>query len=57
MNCMNAVDTNVLVYFVDRDEPTKRAKAVELLDRLGKEGEDLGHGTQYESVTVINPFL
>jgi predicted nucleic acid-binding protein len=34
---MNAVDTNVFVYFVDRDEPLKRAKAVELLDRLAKE--------------------
>jgi predicted nucleic acid-binding protein len=34
MNCMNAVDTNVLVYFVDRDEPVKRAKAIELLDTL-----------------------
>ena len=31
---MNAVDTNVLVYFVDRDEPTKRAKAIELLAGL-----------------------
>jgi predicted nucleic acid-binding protein len=34
---MNAVDTNVLVYFVDRDEPTKRAKAIDLLDGLVKE--------------------
>ena len=34
---MNAVDTNVFVYFVDRDQPSKRAKAVELLDRLVKE--------------------
>jgi predicted nucleic acid-binding protein len=31
---MNAVDTNVLVYAVDDDEPTKQAKANELLDRL-----------------------
>ena len=31
---MNAVDTNVLVYFVDNDEPAKRAKAIELLERL-----------------------
>ena len=31
---MNAVDTNVLVYFVDADEPAKQAKAVELMDRL-----------------------
>lgn len=34
---MNAVDTNVLVYFLDEDEPTKRARAVELLDRLARE--------------------
>ncbi len=34
---MNAVDTNVLVYHVDREEPAKRAKATELLDRLGEE--------------------
>jgi predicted nucleic acid-binding protein len=34
---MNAVDTNVLIYFVDRDEPRKRAKAIELLDSLVKE--------------------
>jgi predicted nucleic acid-binding protein len=36
-NCMNAIDTNVLVYFVDRDEPAKRAKAIELLEGLVKE--------------------
>lgn len=34
---MNAVDTNVLVYFVDSHEPANRAKAVQLLDRLAKE--------------------
>ncbi len=34
---MNAVDTNVLVYFVDRDEPAKRAEAIEVLDRLVNE--------------------
>ncbi len=34
---MNAVDTNVLVYFVDVDEPVKRAEAVEVLDRLVNE--------------------
>lgn len=31
---MNAVDANVLVYALDEDEPIKRAKANELLDRL-----------------------
>ncbi len=34
---MNAVDTNVLVYFVDSDEPVKRAEAVKILDRLVNE--------------------
>ena len=33
-NSMNAVDTNVFVYAFDSDEPVKRAKAHELLDRL-----------------------
>ncbi len=31
---MNAVDTNVYVYTFDADEPVKRAKAIELLNRL-----------------------
>ena len=31
---MNAVDTNVLVYSVDYDEPDKQAKAIALLDQL-----------------------
>ena len=34
---MNAIDTNVLVYFVDEHEPAKQAKATELLERLGEE--------------------
>jgi predicted nucleic acid-binding protein len=34
---MNAIDTNVLVYFVDLDEPAKRTKAIDLLERLGAE--------------------
>jgi len=37
MNCMNAVDTNILVYFVDCDEPVKRVKAIELINRLIEE--------------------
>jgi predicted nucleic acid-binding protein len=36
-NCMNALDTNVLVYFVDKDEPAKQAQAINLLDNLVKE--------------------
>jgi len=34
---MNAIDTNVLVYFVDEHEPAKQAKAAELLERLAEE--------------------
>jgi predicted nucleic acid-binding protein len=37
ISCMNAVDTNVFVYFIDQDEPSKRARAIELLDGLAKE--------------------
>jgi predicted nucleic acid-binding protein len=33
---MNAVDTNVLVYAFDEDEPIKQAKANELLGRLSQ---------------------
>ena len=33
---MNAIDTNVLVYFVDEHEPAKQAKATELLERLAR---------------------
>lgn len=31
---MNAIDTNVLVYSVDSDEPLKQAAAIEFLDRI-----------------------
>ena len=34
---MNAIDTNVLVYFVDEHEPAKQARATELLERLIEE--------------------
>jgi len=34
---MNAVDTNIFVYFIDRDEPAKRVKAIELFDSLTQE--------------------
>ncbi|MEX2176980.1 MAG: hypothetical protein WD872_21640 [Pirellulaceae bacterium] len=33
---MNAVDTNVLVYAFDMDEPDKRAKAADLITKLVK---------------------
>jgi len=31
---MNAVDTNILLYSVDRNEPVKQLKAQQLLQRL-----------------------
>lgn len=31
---MNAIDTNVFVYALDTDEPTKQAQAIELFDDL-----------------------
>jgi predicted nucleic acid-binding protein len=34
---MNAVDTNVLVYYLDDDEPVKQCKAVALLARLSSD--------------------
>ena len=37
MSCMNAVDTNILVYFVDADEPQSGMQAVKLLDHLVNE--------------------
>lgn len=37
---MNAVDTNVLVYFVDHDEPAKRAQATKLLEQLTEDGDE-----------------
>ncbi|MCE2805935.1 MAG: PIN domain-containing protein [Gemmataceae bacterium] len=36
---MIAIDTNVLVYSMDADEPSKRERALGLLDRLVREGE------------------
>ncbi|NLF72427.1 MAG: PIN domain-containing protein [Candidatus Anammoximicrobium sp.] len=34
---MNAIDTNVLVYRLDRQEPIKQAKARDLLRRLSSD--------------------
>jgi predicted nucleic acid-binding protein len=39
-NFMNAVDTNVLVYLIDADEPRKHSKAIELVDRLVERDDD-----------------
>jgi len=41
---MNAIDTNVLVCFVDDHEPGKQAEATELLERLGAEETSIGGG-------------
>jgi predicted nucleic acid-binding protein len=38
---MNAVDTNVLLYAVDEDEPAKRKRAREFLRQLGRTDEPL----------------
>jgi predicted nucleic acid-binding protein len=35
-NCMNAIDTNVLVYYLDATEPVKQAKAQHLYERLSQ---------------------
>jgi predicted nucleic acid-binding protein len=39
-NCMNAVDTNVFVYWLDADEPIKQSKARELLKNLTRTSTD-----------------
>jgi predicted nucleic acid-binding protein len=36
---MNAIDTNVFVYALDNDDPTKQSKAQELIQRLVSESE------------------
>ena len=33
---MNAIDTNVLVYSFDTDDPARQQKAIELIDQLSK---------------------
>ena len=38
MSSMNAIDTNVLLYFVDKDEATKQSKADALLTALASAG-------------------
>lgn len=37
---MNAVDTNVYVYALDADEPTKQSQAIALLDQLALHNSD-----------------
>ena len=37
---MNAIDTNVLVYLVDADEPGKQSRARELMDRLAMDASE-----------------
>jgi predicted nucleic acid-binding protein len=33
---MNAIDTNVLIYFIDELEPAKQRTAISLLQSLGR---------------------
>lgn len=33
---MNAIDTNVLVYSFDKDDPVRQQRAIELIDRLSE---------------------
>lgn len=37
---MNAIDTNVLVYSFDIDDPARQAKAIDLIDRLSVNPDD-----------------
>lgn len=41
MNFMNAVDANILLYAVDKDEPAKREQARAFLRQLGRTNEPL----------------
>lgn len=65
-NCMNAVDTNVLVYSFDQLEPVKRSKALDVLSQLGQSGDPprllwqvagelLGCLARWESIGRIQP--
>ncbi len=55
MNCMNAVDTNVLVCLSHWDRMLIAACIDAGVRTLYSE--DLGDGVAYDSVTVINPFV
>ena len=37
---MNAIDTNVLVYSFDTDDPVRQQQAIELIDRLSENPDD-----------------
>ena len=37
---MNAIDTNVLVYSFDTDDPIRQQQAIELIDRLSEKPDD-----------------
>jgi predicted nucleic acid-binding protein len=37
---MNAIDTNVLVYSFDTDDPVRQQKAIELIDKLSENPDD-----------------
>ncbi len=40
-SCMTAIDTNILIYSIDRHEPVKRAKACALLRQLRSQSDDV----------------
>ena len=54
------VDTNVLVYLFDAEDPAKQQRAREVVSELMGAGavysEDLQHGRTYQGVTVHDPF-
>jgi predicted nucleic acid-binding protein len=61
---MNAVDTNVFVYSMDRNEPAKLAKAQLLLQNLHLSAsittlytEDMGAPRTIDTVQLVNPFV
>ena len=41
MSCMTAIDTNILIYSLDRHDPVKRAKARALLWQLRSQSDDV----------------
>ena len=51
MNSMNAANTNVYVYALDADEPVKQDAGVTILY-----SEDMDAGTNYDGLTIVNPF-
>jgi len=40
VTCMKAIDTNVLVYSFDADDPVRQQQAIELIDQLSENPDD-----------------